>query len=416
MNNYFNIEAENLALGSMIEDNKCLDLTTLKEQHFYNSDNRLTYSIMRKKYKELGSISYETLATLGRPISNYISTVNQLEFEGVEKELIKLYKKRQLKSKLNQSLNNLEDKEPEEVLNSLNELNMDLTTSNNKLVSLDSAMCELIESFDKPTDFLKTGIFPRLDTKVKPFRRGYYTVIGGFTGSGKSAIACEYARVLSKKYKGIYFNIEMENIDLIKRLTSSELMIDYGKLQEISLPENPEEEQSEEVTRTLEKLIKGAHKVTNENLKLVSNSLITIEEIERTCRIQKNREGLDFIVVDYITIIQTEKTFPSIRERIIYISNKLRSIAKELKISVIALSQLDKRVEFVQPQTEHLVESASIGHDAHVIMMLYNETGGDSETMDREARTLYITKNRNGEKYIGIKLKFMGRYQHFYEK
>jgi len=126
-------------------------------------------------------------------------------------------------------------------------------------------------------------------------------------------------------------------------------------------------------------------------------------EIKSKCRRLKMESGLDLIVIDYLQLINGSNPLNRVQE-ISDISRGLKSLARELSVPIIALSQLSRAVESrasKEPILSDLRESGSIEQDADIVLMIYreeyyNNTEMNESDMNKGKTTIFIRKNRNG--------------------
>ncbi|NOY15177.1 MAG: replicative DNA helicase, partial [bacterium] len=123
---------------------------------------------------------------------------------------------------------------------------------------------------------------------------------------------------------------------------------------------------------------------------------ISILEMRTKVRRLQAEHSLDLIVVDYLQLIKPKRRFEGRVQEVSYISSELKNLARELKVPVLALSQLSRAVEHRggnRPQLADLRESGAIEQDADVVMFLYKE---EEEDDNSAVRVLDIAKHRNG--------------------
>jgi replicative DNA helicase len=132
-------------------------------------------------------------------------------------------------------------------------------------------------------------------------------------------------------------------------------------------------------------------------------------------RLKQNARGLDLVVVDYLQLMQVPGTKENRATEIAEISRSLKALAKELKVPVIALSQLNRGVEQrveKKPVMSDLRESGSLEQDADVILLIYREDVYDPNTTRKGIADIIIAKQRNGPTGE-VQLTFLGQYTKF---
>ena len=112
----------------------------------------------------------------------------------------------------------------------------------------------------------------------------------------------------------------------------------------------------------------------------------------------KAEKGLDLVVVDYLQLMTTSKNYDSMVNQVTEISRSLKSLAKELNVPVLALSQLSRAIESRggKPRLSDLRDSGSIEQDADVVIFIHREDKGKDESEKTNVAELLIEKHRNG--------------------
>lgn len=259
-----------------------------------------------------------------------------------------------------------------------------------------------------------TGIasgFATLDRMTAGFQPGDFVIIAARPSMGKTAFSLNLAlhAAMKEKKSVAYFSVEMAREQLMMRMLASEAQVNMsdmrvGRIRDSDWP----------------RLIDKASALADTSLYIDDTSSISPYEIRSKARRLKSQFGLDLIIIDYLQIMGLPGRVES-RERVVAeISKSLKSIAKELRIPVIALAQLNRGVEgrtgdMKKPVLSDLRESGSIEQDADLIMMLYREEYYDPENNDIKGQAdLLIRKHRNGP--VGeVKLKWQAAHGHFTE-
>ncbi len=224
---------------------------------------------------------------------------------------------------------------------------------------------------------------------------------------GKTAIALNFAQNVALKKRSVaIFSLEMSKEQLTDRMISSAMAVDSWKLQKGKLSE----EEFARMGDALEKLSKVDIYIDDSP---ADSGLLEIKSKARRLKMEK---GLDLIVIDYLQLMSSGNTFNRVQE-ISEISRGLKSLARELDVPVIALSQLSRAVESrpdKRPIMSDLRESGSIEQDADIILMLYRDDYYDEFSEQAGVTSVFIRKNRNGP--IGqVDFKFEKSQQKFYE-
>ena len=254
------------------------------------------------------------------------------------------------------------------------------------------SMNRLTELFERKSDF--TGVasgFTQLDKMTAGFQPGEMTIIAARPSMGKTAFSLNIAQhvILREKKSLAYFSVEMGKEQLMMRMLASEARINLSDLRVGSLSDN-----------AWPRLIDKASKMAESRLFIDDTSGISPFEIRAKCRRLQAQQGLDIIMIDYLQLMDLKQKVDSRERAVAEISKTLKAIAKELKVPVIALAQLNRGVEGRsdrRPMLSDLRESGSIEQDADVIMMLFREDYYDRDNADIKGLSeVIIGKHRNG--------------------
>jgi replicative DNA helicase len=253
---------------------------------------------------------------------------------------------------------------------------------------------------DKPLGGLRTGFFD-LDEKTLGFHPGDLIIIAGRPSMGKTALALNIAENVGietnqPKTVGI-FSIEMSKEALVLRMLCSLANLNQHTIRSRKL--NPSE--WIQLTNAGSKLQKAAIFVDD-------SAMLSPLDLRAKARRLKAQHGLDLIIVDYIQLMHCTTRVENRQQEISLISRNLKSLAKELRVPVVALSQLSRAVEQrggeKRPQLADLRESGAIEQDADLVLMLYRPEAYLSgvERKDEINRNklgqaeVIISKQRNG--------------------
>ena len=251
---------------------------------------------------------------------------------------------------------------------------------------------------------VKTGKF-RLDKYLKFTKRDLH-IIGARPGVGKSAFALYITLLMAQKARGLFFSLEMPLKQIIQRIISSQSRIELEMLTNKDRFNTLDSEQKQLVKVLFDKILKKSE------LKLYDGNF-KIDELEEYVKNEKEINGVDFIVVDYLQLVKSSKT-SSRYEHITDVSIRLKQIAKDYDIAVIALSQLSRDIEKRVDKDVYLAdfrESGQIEQDASTILGLTTEP---TDTEYKELMKVQILKNRQGQ--LGVmKYFYYKKNQTFFE-
>jgi replicative DNA helicase len=222
---------------------------------------------------------------------------------------------------------------------------------------------------------------------------GELIIIAGRPSLGKTALALNmaaHAAIERKKVVGV-FSLEMSKESLVIRLLCSEGRIDSHKLR----TGFSSREDWSKMTRALGRLAEAP-------LYIDDSAALSILQIRAKARRLKAEKGLDLLIVDYLQLVTGHGRFENRNQEVSFVTRGLKSIAKELQVPVVALSQLSRAPEErpgQRPQLSDLRESGSIEQDADVVIFIFREkrTSEEDEAAEAGSETrLIIGKQRNG--------------------
>ncbi len=257
-----------------------------------------------------------------------------------------------------------------------------------------------------------TGIpsgFGELDNMTSGFQKSEFIIIGARPSVGKTALALTMASNMSieKKVPVGFFTLEMSENALMMRLIASESRINSEKLRSGMLK-----------TADFKSLTDAAGRIYDAPLYIDDTPNMKLLDLRAQARRMKSKEKVQVIFIDYIGLIEPESKINVPRhEQVAEISRSLKSLARELGIPIICLSQVGRQSEGKAPNLADLRESGSIEQDADVVMFLHRKRETDRD-MDQSSKVtnvvteLIIAKQRNGP--IGtIEIAFLPKYTRF---
>ena len=268
----------------------------------------------------------------------------------------------------------------------------------------------LSESFDRLDELHKTagalrGVptgFSDLDDTLAGMQDSNLLILAARPGVGKTALALNIAQNAAFGYKQPvgFFSLEMSREELMDRLLVSQAEIDAWKMKTGNL----EEGEFDRLSRAMGELYETP-------LFIDDTPGASILEMRTKARRLQAEHGLRLVIVDYLQLARPVRNLDNRVQEVSEISQGLKNLARELKVPVLALSQLSRQVEsrgVKRPQLADLRESGAIEQDADVVMFMWRENDEDLENM-----TLDIAKHRNGP-LRSLKLRFRGDRIKFY--
>ncbi len=255
-----------------------------------------------------------------------------------------------------------------------------------------------------------TGIatgFIDLDKKTSGLQDSDLIIIASRPGMGKTSYAMQIARnaAMIEKIPVAFFSLEMSKEQIAQRLMCSEARIDLQRLRSGNL----RDDEWPKLGRAIENLAQC-------DIYIDDAAFLTVMDLRSRARMLVSTHGIKLLIVDYLQLMQSGINFRENRVlEITEISRNLKGIAKELKIPVIALSQLSREVEKrdkKRPVLADLRESGAIEQDADMVLLLYRDDYYDETSSEAGLAEINIAKHRNGPTGT-IKLKFFKEYTLF---
>lgn len=249
---------------------------------------------------------------------------------------------------------------------------------------------ELLHTRKGDVTGIPTG-FRDLDKMTAGFQRNDLIIVAARPSVGKTAFALNVAQNVATKAREnvAIFSLEMGAEQLVMRMLCAEGNIDAQVLRTGNLEADD-----------WRKLTMAMGTLSNAGIFIDDSPGIRINEIRSKCRRLQQEHGLGMIMIDYLQLIMgSGRSSDNRQQEVSEISRSLKALARELKVPVIALSQLSRGVEQRQdkrPMMSDLRESGSIEQDADIVSFLYREDYYDKETEMQNMIEIIIAKQRNG--------------------
>ena len=393
-----NLHAERAVIGSILMDPDSIAKVSedLRAEMFENEVYRQTYAEAVKSYAIGDPINLVSLAprlhveNFGdddvyqelRDCFEY--TVTSVEIVSYAKVLINEYKSREMYRLLNKF-----KAKPDDVDKQLGELMTELealqqTGKHSKL----KPFAEVVDEQEKEL----------LDDALVLLEPGDVMVIGARPAVGKSAFVTQIISTLSAEGKtGALYNLEMSEKQVYERMLSRISGIELKRVRKAKAYLSDER-----------KRVELANKELREYNMYLHSGPVKPSEIRSECKYL----GLDYIVIDYLQLMQSDQWYPNRVNEVGAISKAVKAIAMDLKVPIILLSQLNRTSETrttKEPELQDLRESGDIEQDASFVMFLWNM---DEDDVTRKGSKL--AKNRQGE-LVKVELSFDGARMTFAE-
>ncbi|MDD3006102.1 MAG: replicative DNA helicase [Candidatus Pacebacteria bacterium] len=429
-----NVEAEQSVLGSlMIDKNAVIKIADfITPEDFYKDSHNKIFEAMLYLYEKhepidllslsnrlketdhlerIGGHSY--LASLANTVPTAANIVHYAKI--VEKKAIL----RKLIDSASQIIGNAYD-EKNEVDEVLDLAEQKIFSVSQKHIRQDFTAVKpmLEEAFERIDDLSKnkgqlrgvpTG-FRDLDSLLSGLQESNLVILGARPSMGKSSFAMDIARQAAVKHKvpvGI-FSLEMSKSEVIDRLICSQAHVDLWKMRTGNLSSNGENDDFSRIGHAIGTLSEAP-------LFIDDTAGLNVMEMRTMARRLQAEHGLGLLVIDYLQLIEGRANIENRVQVVSEISRSLKGLARELRIPIIALSQLSRGVESrddQKPKLSDLRESGSIEQDADVVMFIYREDRAKRSEEKTGIADIIIAKHRNGP--IGeIQLYFKQEYTSF---
>ena len=283
----------------------------------------------------------------------------------------------------------------------------------NKLVHINDILSQRYEEFaeihENPELIKQHRLqvwFPSMDNKLWWLKSGDMVIVAARPSMWKTALALNLAQNIGFNKKSVaIFSLEMSKEQLTDRMIASAMWIDSWKLAKWEL----EDEEFAKIGEAMEKL-------SDAEIYIDDSAGWNLVDLKSKARRLKMESGLDLIVIDYLQLMTSGNSMNRVQE-VSEISRWIKSLARELDVPIIALSQLSRAVESrpdKRPVLSDLRESGSIEQDADIVMMIYRDDYYDEFSDKPWITDIFVRKNRNGPIW-NISLRFDRGNQKFYE-
>jgi replicative DNA helicase len=424
------IEAEQSLLGGILIESEGLPaaLEVLKGDEFYRDTHRTIYRAFQELFERNEPIDLVTAV-------DYLTGKNQLESVGGATYLAsltemvpsaanvaayaKIINEKALLRRLIQAASEIMSscygggKSVEEILDHAEAVIFSVTenrirTSYSQIKDIVKKSIESIERFQEYREMV-TGVasyYTDLDKLTAGFQASDLIIIAARPSMGKTALALCIARNAAMR-GGVpvgVFSLEMSKEQLAMRLLCSEARVDSHKIR-TGFPSQQE----------CVKLLNAAGLFMDAPMYIDDTPAISALELRAKARRMMTDRGLGLVIVDYLQLMRGREGTERREQEISEISRSLKGLAKELNVPVIALSQLNRKVEErhdKRPLLSDLRESGAIEQDADVIAFIYRDEVYNKDSPDKGIAEIHVGKHRNGPTG-NVKLRYIDSYTRF---
>ncbi|MAK56540.1 MAG: replicative DNA helicase [Pusillimonas sp.] len=400
----FSIEAEQAVLGGMLMQNEALDMAPwLEPDHFYRAEHRAIFSEARKLH--IGGKNFDVV-TLGDKLSveggigylhelasNTPGVANFAHYAGIVRDYAQRRALAVLADEIKtQAANNEEPRKVTDFLQSkLEKIIQDATTSDP--VRAGDDVGRYVSDFKRRATgegpkAMSTG-YVDLDSRLGGgLREGGLVVLAGRPKMGKTSLALNFTLNMGFNHGGLFLSMEMPKDELIDRSMS---ILSGVPLRKIIDPR--------EMSQTdWAKFHDAAERFGQLNLSLDDQGALSLMDVRAKARLVKRKQGLKFIVIDYLQLMEGEGD--SRNTQIENITRGLKSLAKELGVVIILLSQLNRQLEQrpnKRPMPSDLRDSGAIEQDCDIAMFVYRDEVYNEHSPDKGICEVIISLIRQGE-------------------
>ena len=429
------LTAEKSVLGAVLLDERhmyALIELQLKPEHFYRPEHRAVFEAMLALYNRDGKIDHLTvserleqngqLSELGgtamvEELAAWVpATGHAAEYGRIVREQAQM---RALLEASHQSIASVQNREASatELIAQSERRILDIVGDERQrsIRRIEAVLDEETERlhYRSTQKSVLTGTpsgFRDLDEKTGGFQPGNLIILAARPSMGKSALVCNMAENAALAgFPVALFSLEMSESELAQRFVASQSSTKGDDLRRGKVPEN-----------RWPKILDACQRLGASDLYVDDSSDTGVLEIRSKCRRLhqqlQEKGGLGMIIIDYLQLMRHEGRIESRVEQVGQISRGLKSLARELKVPVIALSQLSRGVEQragdKKPILSDLRESGQIEQDADLVMFIYRDEYYNHESTRKGEADVIIAKHRNGA--VGeITLAFQGDYPRF---
>jgi replicative DNA helicase len=415
-----NLEAEESLLGCLMMDKASIYKVSdfLSVEDFYSSNHQKIYQAILDLFTKNDSIDLLTVANIlnskdelekigGR--AYLANCINSIPDTSNAFEYAKIIQKKKILRDLIQASYNINSlvssREGEDIDVILDEAEQSIFKIAQKsfvkeFIPIKDRLKSCFEEIEKIANKKNVSVevqtgFTKLDNILAGLHRSDFILLAARPSIGKTALALDiarYAAVKEQKSIGI-FSLEMAEEQVILRLLAAQAGVNLWGLRTGKKSFDQDKEDAVKINHALD-LLSQAKIFINDSPSM------NVLQMKAMARRLQSTQGLDLIIIDYLQLIDHQTTFgSSIIQQMTEISKSLKNLARELKIPVLAISQLSRAPEQrspPKPRLSDLRETGALEQDADVVMFIYREDKHFPNTTKKNIAEIIVAKHRNG--------------------
>ena len=424
------IDAEQSVLGALLQntDSLHLGIELLKEENFYFPKHRMIFAAISKLYNQSNAVDLITvtdalisagkLDEIGGKHYLINLTDSVVTFTNIE-DHIRIVLEAAVKNQLINDCGDIVNR----CYDPANNADDMLDFAEQKIFSIKEESLKgdfialrniLPQTFEQIEDYAKreghvTGVptgFPELDEYTAGFQKSDLIIIAARPSLGKTALALNIAEhvAVNRNIPVIIFTLEMAKEQLAQRLLCSRARISSHQMRTGRIADHQ-----------WTNLSIAVGPLSEAPIYLDDSPSLNVMEIRAKARRMKLKHDVGLVIVDYLQLVRGQKRPESRQQEITYVSQSLKALARELKVPVLALSQLSRQVEQrgrdARPQLSDLRESGALEQDADLVLFIHR--GREDDGSLSSTAEIHIGKQRNGPAGVSINLAFVKDYARF---
>lgn len=404
----YSIKSEQEVVGAILKDNsKLLEAEELVPEDFYKESHKILFQAMQYLYKKGVGIDIGTLANILNArkrldevggityISEILSSSLCINF----KDHVAIVKDKSNRRKIiKQCMAAMEksyeeDNEIDEVINSFQNGMLDINTKKDEIITAAEMMSSTLSGVEVNYNNggniigMKTG-FQSIDNATDGIIKKDIVIIAARPSMGKTLFALNAIDSLSKSNNVLLFELEMNAEALGHRMLANKTKINGVRIRRGNLDNTQ-----------WDRIATQSNVLSSRNLFIDTGMNNTIMDIKRKAKKVKLQHGLDCIVIDHLGLIKPTNNKLNRQQQVAEISRECKQISKELDVSIILISQLNRGPEQRadhRPMLSDLREAGDIEQDADLVLFLYRDEYYNIETKEKGIMEVIIAKQRNG--------------------